>query len=86
MVDTEQWVGITDTGQPLVLADGHCPYYRPGKNRLMRGCATCWYCQWADFRKSVDITLAQSVCRCPQNRVSILSGNKNEQLQNGGKA
>lgn len=81
MLDTGQWVGITDTGQPLVLADGHCPYFRPGKNRLVAGCTTCWYCQWADFRKTVYVTLAQSVCRCPRNQISILSGSENERLK-----
>ena len=83
MSDTEKIVGFTDTGQPLVLPEHSCPRFRPGRDRLLQG-RSCWYCQWADFRKTADIALTQSVCRCPENRVTVYHGNENEHLENGG--
>ena len=79
MTKAESFVGFTDTGQPLVLAEGGCEHFIPGKHRLLAA-ETCWYCRYADFRKTVEVTLAHSVCRCPHNRVCILSENENEHL------
>lgn len=72
-------IGITDTGQPLVLADGCCEYWIPGSHRLLNS-KTCWYCQWADFRKTTLITISHSICRCLENRVPIVRGSENEKL------
>lgn len=71
-------IGITDDGQPIVTADYQCPHFTEQAARLT-GVQECWYCKFADFRKTCDIMLRQSICRCPQNRVSVLSCVKNEQ-------
>ncbi|MEG1687115.1 MAG: sensor domain-containing diguanylate cyclase [Angelakisella sp.] len=71
-------IGITDAGQPIVTADYQCPHFSEQSVRLI-GTQECWYCQFADFRKSYEITLHQSICRCPQNRVRVVEDGKNEQ-------
>lgn len=77
MLKAESFVGITDTGQPLVLAEGCCAHFAPGKGRLLSS-QSCWYCRYADFRKTVEVVLAHSVCRCPSNQVCILTKNEDE--------
>lgn len=79
MTKADSFVGFTDTGQPLVLADGCCEHFAPGKGRLLCG-QSCWYCRYADFRKTVEATLIHSVCRCPGNQVCILKDHENEDL------
>lgn len=73
------FVGFTDTGQPLVLAEGCCEHWLPGKNRTLNS-KTCWYCRYADFRKITGVMLTQSICRCPDNRTHIMDEMKNEEL------
>ncbi len=73
------FIGFTDMGQPLVLAEGCCEYWQPGKNKIIGG-KSCWYCKYADFRKTTQVVLSQSVCRCPHNQVSIENGMENELL------
>lgn len=74
----EKAIGVTDEGMPIVLPQHCCPEFVKQANGL---CDTkeCWYCKYADFRKTVDMTLAQSICRCPQNRVAVIRGGYNEQ-------
>lgn len=76
-------VGFTDTGQPIVLPEHACPNFRAGRDRLLES-RICWYCQWADFRKTTDTALMKSICRCPNNRVTVVHGSENEHLDNGG--
>ena len=76
-------VGFSDGGAPIVLPEHSCGRFRPGRDRLLES-RTCWYCLWADFRKTTDVTIAQSICRCPGNRVQVLTGNENETLKYGG--
>ncbi|MEG2745591.1 MAG: diguanylate cyclase, partial [Oscillospiraceae bacterium] len=73
-------IGITDEGQPIVTADYQCPNFTE-QAAWLTGIRECWYCKYADFRKSCDINLQQSICRCTGNRVNIVSGGKNEQIQ-----
>lgn len=75
-------VGFTDTRQPIILPVHGCKSFLAGRDRLLES-RTCWYCKWADFRKTADTSLAQSICRCPNNRVTIVEGMENEKL--GGK-
>lgn len=70
-------IGITDEGMPIVLAQHCCMHWEAGDVPMV-GTRECWYCRWADFRKSVDMTLEQSVCRCPKNRVEVTPAGKNE--------
>ena len=76
-------VGFTDEGCPLVLSEHSCKSWLPGARPTLN-IRTCWYCRYADFRKTADFVLAQSVCRCPQNRLPIVAGSKNESLQTKG--
>ncbi|MEG1773790.1 MAG: sensor domain-containing diguanylate cyclase, partial [Oscillospiraceae bacterium] len=73
-------IGITDEGQPIVTADYQCPHFMTQAARLT-GVRECWYCEFSDFRKTCDITLKQSLCRCPKNRVKVIATGKNEQIQ-----
>lgn len=73
----ENVIGITDEGMPIVLPQHCCEHWAAGKIPML-GIRECWYCRWADFRKTVDVTLAQSVCRCPKNQVIVTPGGKNE--------
>ncbi|MDD3347806.1 hypothetical protein [Oscillibacter sp.] len=77
---TKQIIGFTDAGQPLVLPDYSCGQFSPGQSRLLES-KTCWYCRYADFRKTADVMLTQSICRCEQKRVHVIQGNKNEGLK-----
>ena len=70
-------IGITDEGMPIVLPQHCCEHWSSG-NVPMFGSKECWYCRWADFRKSAEVTLEQSVCRCPENRVGVMWTGKNE--------
>lgn len=79
----ETFVGVTDGGQPLVLADSTCPHWLPGKMPMLDS-RTCWYCRYADFRKTTEVILFQSVCRCPHNRLAVLRGQENEHMEHEG--
>ena len=44
----------------------------------------CWYCKYADFRKSTKVHICSSICRCMENRVDTRFGfMKNEERQGG---
>ena len=34
----------------------------------------CWYCRYADFRKSTKLHIRSSICRCMENRVDTRFG------------
>lgn len=72
-------IGFTDEGCPLVLSEHTCKSWLPGARPTLN-IQTCWYCRYADFRKTADVVLAQSVCRCPQNKQHIISGAANERF------
>ncbi|MEG1790129.1 MAG: diguanylate cyclase [Oscillospiraceae bacterium] len=72
-------IGITDEGRPIVVADYQCVYFSR-QSECLTGVQECWYCKYADFRKTCDINLRQSVCRCPKNQMNVVSGGKNEML------
>ena len=70
-------IGVTDEGYPIVTEGYVCPHWT-GSGRGLSTVRECWYCKYADFRKRMDVTLAQSVCRCPENRSAIFPGSENE--------
>lgn len=76
-MDVSKCIGITDTGQPIVTPEQSCECFKVGEKPLMDS-RTCWYCRYADFRKTTAVRLGQSICRCPQNQVPIEVDNKNE--------
>lgn len=76
-------IGFTDSGAPIVLPEHVCQCFRPGRDRLLES-RTCWYCSYADFRKTTGAQLEQSICRCPQNRVAVIAGSENESPQTKG--
>ena len=70
-------IGVTDQGYPIVTEGYSCPRWA-GSGQGLSTIRECWYCKYADFRKRTDVTLAQSVCRCPANRGTIYPGSENE--------
>lgn len=76
-------IGVTDDGYPIVTEDYGCPRWEAAQKK---GCTQeCWYCKYADFRKSIQVSIHSSVCRCPENRVDVDSGfRKNETEAAGG--
>lgn len=63
--------GFDDQGRPIVTEDYGCPRWA-GSGGGLSVVRECWYCRYADFRKRTDVTLSQSVCRCPENRAAVL--------------
>lgn len=70
-------IGVTDEGFPIVTEDYTCPRWE-GSGGGLAAVRECWYCRYADFRKRTDVNLAQSVCRCPENRGAVCPGSENE--------
>ena len=71
-------VGVTDDGYPIITEGYCCNHWAPAKGtgRIKE----CWYCKYADFRKSTELHIQTSVCRCPDNRVDTrLDFQKNEE-------
>lgn len=85
MLDTTQMIGITDTGQPLVMAEHTCKFWLPGKVPEDKS-KICWHCRYADFRKTSEMILFQSPCHCPHNQVRVIKENKNETQEREGGA
>ena len=76
-------IGVTDDGYPIVTEDYSCPYFT-GTSRSMPAVRECWYCRYADFRKSTKLHIRSSICRCMENRVDTRFGfMKNEERQGG---
>ena len=72
-------IGVTDDGYPIVTEDYSCPYFT-GASRSMPAVRECWYCRYADFRKSTKLHIRSSICRCMENRVDTRFGfMKNEE-------
>lgn len=61
-------IGITNDGYPIVLPNYVCPYFEEDEH-MTYNVKECWYCRFADFRKSNEIMLENSVCRHERNRV-----------------
>ena len=76
-------IGDTDEGYPIVTEEYSCPHW-VGAGRGLSAVRECWYCKYADFRKRTDLTMAQSVCRCPENRRAIMPGSENESQEGQG--
>lgn len=74
----EDIIGFTDEGYPLVTPEYGCIYWRESSVEASYA-RECQYCHFADFQKTKEIVLRQSVCRCSQKRVSVVQGAKNEQ-------
>ncbi len=62
-------IGITDDGFPIVTGEHSCAYWQPGAGGLYET-QECWYCRYADFRKTSQITLQKSICRNPRCRLT----------------
>lgn len=78
MENRKDIIGITDGGMPIVLPQHCCEHWSCGGVPMMIGSKECWYCRWADFRKSAEVALEQSICRCPENRVVVMRNGRNE--------
>ena len=50
-------IGVTDDGYPIVTEDYSCPYFT-GTSRSMPAVRECWYCRYADFRKSTKLQVS----------------------------
>ena len=53
-------IGVTDDGYPIVTEDYSCPYFT-GTSRSMPAVRECWYCRYADFRKSTKLHIRSSI-------------------------
>lgn len=72
-------VGITDDGYMIVTENHCCPHWNRTDGGLS-GVKECWYCRYADFRKSTGVHISCSICRCPENRVDTqMDFRKNEE-------
>lgn len=71
-------IGVTDDGYPIVTEAHSCPRWAGGR-KGRPDVKECWYCKYADFRKSTELKIRKSICRCPENRVETRLGfTKNE--------
>ena len=70
-------VGISDEGNPLVRATYKCGFFT-GQPDALCPMQECWYCKYADFRKSETVKIVISICRHPCNRVTVAAGKQNE--------
>jgi hypothetical protein len=75
--DTGGIIGFTDKGYPIVLPEHSCDHFARGISPLLQQ-KICWYCKYADFRKTCDVMLKQSICRCPENRVHLMPDSEND--------
>ena len=73
-------IGVTDEGQLIVTEDYLCPRWT-ACGMSANPIKECWYCKYADFRKSTEVPMCVSICRCPENRVTVLESAKNENLE-----
>ena len=82
LIEPEGIIGITDDGYPIVTGEYACPYWQAGTEGLC-SMRECWYCKFADFRKTSHMTLQKSICRNLRCRIvsagGISSHEKNEQ-------
>ena len=61
-------IGITADWHPIILPDYVCPYFEADADSTC-DVKECWYCRYADFRKSNEIMLENSICRHVLNQV-----------------
>lgn len=66
-------IGVTDEGYPIVTEDYGCPHF-VASSRGLASVRECWYCKYADFRKSTEVHMRSSICRCMENRVDTQFG------------
>ena len=64
-------IGITDDGYLIVTGRHICADWRPDTDCLYP-LRECWYCAYADFRKTFVYTLQKSICRNPRRRVATV--------------
>ncbi|MEF9970622.1 MAG: hypothetical protein RSD01_08615 [Ruthenibacterium sp.] len=81
MKNSEFVLGVTDGGLPIVMPNGTCEHWQHSALPVLSNIKECWYCHWADFRKTTDLSLEKSICRCPENAVKVQCGNKNETVR-----
>ncbi|MEG2119504.1 MAG: hypothetical protein RRY53_04050 [Pseudoflavonifractor sp.] len=61
--------GITQDGRPLVTHTFCCPFWIAQNGDGLCPIRECWYCKYADFRRSTKTVLEHSPCNHPCNRV-----------------
>ena len=54
---------------PLVQEDDSCQFWEYGGEASLLPMRECWYCKYSDFRKQYGEHRAESLCRCPENRI-----------------
>lgn len=82
LVKPDGIIGITDDGYPIVTGEHACLYWQAGTLGLCT-IHECWYCKFADFRKTSRMTLQKSICRNPRCRI-VSDGTKNEGVECNG--
>lgn len=66
-MDSKGIIGFSDDGCPIILPDGVCDFFEPLTD-ISYNLKECWYCKYADFRKTTDVFIEQSLCRNPQKK------------------
>ncbi|WP_242943102.1 hypothetical protein [Hydrogenoanaerobacterium saccharovorans] len=62
-------IGITEDGYPIVTGEYSCPNWEAGAGGTFE-MRECWYCKYADFRKTTQIVLEKSICHCPSYHIT----------------
>ncbi|MEG1404887.1 MAG: hypothetical protein RSC52_05205 [Oscillospiraceae bacterium] len=73
-------IGVTDEGYPIVAHTNSCGLWVGQSPGGLCPTRECWYCKYADFRKTTAITMQTSICRHPGNKMPIEKDCKNEDL------
>ncbi|MEF9972156.1 MAG: hypothetical protein RR731_07585, partial [Oscillospiraceae bacterium] len=64
-----EFLGFTDEGYPIVSHTNSCLHWAQNSPSGLCPIRECWYCKFADFRKSTSVDLSASICRHPKNRL-----------------
>ena len=62
-------IGISEDGYPIVTGEHSCQHWAAGSGGTFE-MRECWYCRYADFRKTPQIVLEKSICRCPSCKIT----------------
>lgn len=62
-------IGYSDDCRPIVTPTYCCDLFLGQEDSLCL-IQECWYCKYADFRKSIDVKLNHSICHHPKNQIN----------------
>ncbi len=68
---TSEDLGYSDEGYPLILSYSVCELFEASGDSSYP-MKECWYCKHADFRKSTDVVIENSICKNPLKKITII--------------